>query len=1552
MSTTVDSKIVQLKFDNKDFESNARTSMSTLEKLKTSLNFKGLSNGISEVASSKGLGLIGEAAGTVKERFSAMEVVAITALANITNSAINTGKQMLNSLTVQPISDGFKEYELKMGSVQTIMASTGADLDTVNKYLEDLNVYADKTIYSFADMTSSIGKFTNAGVSLEDAVAAIQGISNEAAVSGANAEQASHAMYNFAQALSAGYVKLIDWKSIENANMATVEFKTELLETAVACGTVEKTADGMYKALTENMQGYTFEEELNATKNFNDSLQYQWMTTEVLTKTLAKYADETTDLGKKAFAAAQDVKTFSQLMDTLKEAVGSGWAQSFEIIFGDFNEAKKLWTAVSEVVGGFINNVSKARNEILKTWDEMGGRLKLLKSITVLFHSFQKIAKEVKKAFNQIFPPKTDRDLFNLILGFDKLTKYFTVNNMQLLEIRTIFKGLFATIHIGTSLISELFKGFARLFSVFAEHSGAILVIGEGLAGIPIEIDKILTKTNFFHKVIDGLVDILLVIPALIRSIFGVSYADIIYDISQSIVKLTDSIKNIFKVKIDLSGLKNLKKAIHELLSFDTHRAYDPEEYKKLGLNVVKGFKDGIIDTAGSVKDAVVEMAKNAYNAIKDWLEIHSPSKKFIALGENVSAGMAEGITNFGDKAKDAMLKVGEKIFEAGSFIWDKIKGIVEPFKPLFDAIVNGVTAIINFIGGVFKDITKDGVSLENIFRLINGGLLVKILSNISHITGNLASMSDMVEILYSVKDALESWQKTLKAKRLLLLAGAVVMIAGAMVVLSQVNPDNLGHAISAIAVIMVGLTVMFNKVGKFDMDAMGKVAIGMLAIGSSILLLAFAVKMIASIEDPEAFDRSILAILALISTMLVGIMTVSKYVPQAATGLSSLIALAFAINLLVVPILILGLIPDTVLSQGLLYVLAIGGALVLFMKVIPKETKLIGLGLALIGVATAINLLIIPIIILGSLPILKVLQGFGFVTLLLMAIGAMASTIPSESKMLAFGAGLVLASVGITLIAKAISGLANYDWKNIAAASAAIFSIVLELSIAVSLLGKNPAQSLTGAAAIVAVALGVGVLAQAMVALSQLDPMALANSILGMAAAIGAFALIAMALEGLIVPMASLAGVLALLGAAILMFGSGVEKTIDSLEKLTTMNLDGLSTKMHEVMEILKSCIPDAIDLITIFLDNLALHAGTIVDSLLIILYEIIDGLIEYGPQILTRILKPFADLFVAIYEFFKDWWDVHSPSKKLKDFGKNLIDGLVNGVKEAGKLLINKFKELFTNIVEAIKGFLGKFKTKGKEVITNIQNGVDKAKDKVKKAIVGALTLAIDAVKKKIKDFKDAGKNIVDGLKEGISNTGDKIKDAATGAASTVYNTVTGWLQIKSPSRKFIKIGRYISEGMAKGIRDYAYKVEESSKEVSKNTLDSVKGVIENIGEFLNDDVDLQPSITPVLDLSDVINGMNSLDSILNNQRSVGLASGLNVNNEINNGALENTTRSITDSLSKEFKSLRGDVADLAESITRMKIVMDRGTVVGELIGDIDVALGNRAILAGRSV
>lgn len=365
----IDEKIVSMQFDNQHFEKNVKQSTDTLNNFKKSLRLEG-------------------SAKAAKSEFEAYEAGvfkfsdAIAKMwSNLEYEVAGKIKNLLKMFTTDPLKNGFDEYELKMNSVQTIMAGTGESIEKVNAYLNELNEYSDKTIYSFQDMTSNIGKFTNAGVKLDDAVLAIKGISNAAALSGANANEASRAMYNFSQALSTGYVQRIDWKSIELANMATLEFKEQLLGAAIAAGKVTKTADGMYKVVGGSDKAY------NASQMFVETLDEQWLTTEVLVNTLKDYADETTDIGKRAFAAAQDVKTFSMMMDTLKEAAQSGWAQTWEIVWGNLEEAKVLWTGLSNFIGGFLGKMDDARNNFLK------GVLRFN-----IFEPWQKVVEKLDKA--------------------------------------------------------------------------------------------------------------------------------------------------------------------------------------------------------------------------------------------------------------------------------------------------------------------------------------------------------------------------------------------------------------------------------------------------------------------------------------------------------------------------------------------------------------------------------------------------------------------------------------------------------------------------------------------------------------------------------------------------------------------------------------------------------------------------------------------------------------------------------------------------------------------------------------------------------------------------------------------------------------------------------------------------------------------------------------------------------------------------------------------------------------------------------------------------
>lgn len=696
MSQQIENQIVKMQFDNTSFEKNVQQSMSTLDKLKQALRFDKVNMTPLQEAFSSAEATATKAGFHIRDIW--LKVGSIIE-DQVAQKVVDAGKKMLNALSFEGINDGFKEYELKMGSIQTIMAGTGESLATVNRYLDALNTYSDQTIYSFADMTNNIGKFTNAGVKLDDAVNAIKGIANEAAVSGANANEASRAMYNFAQALSAGYVKLIDWKSIENANMATKEFKESLLDVAVACGTVEKTSDGMYKILTENNNGSTMDELVSGTKNFNDSLAYQWMTTEVLTKTLKLYATDIRtltdeerglyeqelknmglsdeqikkfeELGIKATDAASEIKTFSMLMDTLKEAIGSGWAMTWQILIGDFEQAKSLWTSVGNVMGGVIDSMSESRNAFLKSglqtgWERfttMEGRAipeaeKFREVLVDLAHEQGILSDEQYDSIDSTEALlKSFHDL-NWVTG--DLLKSSISDYVDILE--SMSDEELSSFNIKTSDVENLKKLSKELESGalnaddFAESMNALGGRENVIAGL----------SNIFQ----ALLGTIRPIGEAFSEVFGLLDPMNLYDLTRRFKDFTDQIKvsddaaNTLKTSFTLAftGIKTVIGAVTTAFN----------GVFKLILPVFNLF-DAVFGLIGKVVSALTG-SKGALDA-------------------------ADKFTKFGDKVSGTYLKAMQKLADFINKVADAIRNIPEStvFTKIHDGVISAVEALNEF---------------------------------------------------------------------------------------------------------------------------------------------------------------------------------------------------------------------------------------------------------------------------------------------------------------------------------------------------------------------------------------------------------------------------------------------------------------------------------------------------------------------------------------------------------------------------------------------------------------------------------------------------------------------------------------------------------------------------------------------------------------------------------------------------------------------------------------------------------------------------------------
>ena len=491
MSTSIDQRIVEMQFDNGQFERGAKQSIETLDKLDKSLDLRESAKNLTALSDAgKNFSLDGISSGieAVQQKFTALEIMGITALQRITNQAITTGENLVKSLSLDQIAEGFGKYEQKTTSVQTIVNATGESIDSVSEKLAKLNWFTDETSYNFTDMIANIGKFTSMGIDLDTSVTAMEGIANWAAISGQGVNEASHAMYNLSQAIGVGAVKLMDWKSVENANMATKEFKETAIETAKALGEL-------------NAQGKTANGTAVTVENFASTLSEAWFTSDVLLKTLNKYGEyadqvytvatekgltcaqameqvngETMNLGERAFKAAQEAKTFTDAINSVKDAVSTGWANTFEIIFGNYEEAKNMWTDLANdlydiFAGGaedrnnFLEEVFAANTASIDGLDRPSGRELMIQSVANALQMVKQQMDIVKGSWDDVFPPFTANQVYKFLQRIEKLSEKLVLSDDNADKLKRTLKGLFSVLGIVKDAVTKLTKSGLKVLN-------------------------------------------------------------------------------------------------------------------------------------------------------------------------------------------------------------------------------------------------------------------------------------------------------------------------------------------------------------------------------------------------------------------------------------------------------------------------------------------------------------------------------------------------------------------------------------------------------------------------------------------------------------------------------------------------------------------------------------------------------------------------------------------------------------------------------------------------------------------------------------------------------------------------------------------------------------------------------------------------------------------------------------------------------------------------------------------------------------------------------
>lgn len=1225
MSTTIDQKVVEMRFDNRQFESNVQTTMSTLDKLKQKLNLNGAAKGLNDInhaAKNVNMSGLSGAVETVTAKFSAMQVIGITALTNITNSAINAGKRIVSALTIDPVRSGFQEYETQINAVQTILANTqkeGTTIKQVNAALDELNAYADKTIYNFTEMTRNIGTFTAAGVDLKTSVSAIQGIANLAAVSGSTSQQASVAMYQLSQALSSGTVRLMDWNSVVNAGMGGQVFQDALRKTSEELQTGAEAA-------------------IKAKGSFRESLSTGWLTAEVLTKTLRKFTtsganeyiaeftglsqeaieaeikktesieDETVAIDKAAesianmsgkskeeikqalqFAktaedAATKVKTFTQLWDVLKEAAQSGWAQTWRLIVGDFEEAKGLFTPLADFLTNIINKMSDARNKVLEIAmnSPFAEILEKIKQVTSATEKVVEATKDYSDIVNRVIngefghgQSRWDKltemgydwakvqNLVNEQLGnsvrhnesLDEAQKELNktqavtieqmakmsradlgrlgMNYLQINALKDLQKQADRAGHSLSEVIEnpELLSGRNLLINGFKDIGNSLITIFQSIRKAWVDIfnpsstkekaqklyellgafkgftsgilEKVKANSDNLTRTFKGLFAIIDIITTFvgggfkmafkvvsrILEAFDLNILDVTASIGDAIVSFRDWLfeNNSFVESIN-SVIDTIPAAVERIKELVTAFLELPavssaiENFKEIGWNIITGLLNGLGDGLASVVNFVAEIGSKIIEAICGVLGIHSPSTVMYEVGDNIIAGLVNGIS------------------DGSSWLWEKIKdiasGIIEFFKNIdWDKVLTfGFAGVLLVFSKKLIDITEALTApLEGLGDLMSGAG---------------AAMSGFAKLEKGI-----AWD--FKAKAIKKMAISIAILVGALIALTFFDPKELWNAvgiITALSLVLVGLAWAMNKISdasvsinKEGLNIEGLKS-GLIGIATSLLMLAFVVKLIGGMDADSAKQGFIglTALMVEIGLFMFAFAKLSGYQGMAeADKVGKMFRkMATAMLFMVVVIKLISLMKPEEILKGLVvieaFVLVFAQlAIVNYMAGSANETgktmkKMAVAMMLMVGVVKLISLLKAEEILKG----LVVMEAF----VLLFAQFALVNRLSKSNNIIGessgFGKTILAMSAAMLLMAltaKIIGGIPITKLAKGIVAVQLFALIIIELVYAVKKAGSNPEKL---AATILAMSIAIGVLAAVSIILGLVDTVAMAKGI------------------------------------------------------------------------------------------------------------------------------------------------------------------------------------------------------------------------------------------------------------------------------------------------------------------------------------------------------------------------------------------------------------------------------------------------------------------------
>lgn len=1326
MSQTIDERIVEMQFDNKQFEKGVQTSLRSIEQLKRGLDLNESARSLSRLEQAgRNFSLAGLASSVdnISGKFTALGIMGVTALQNITNSAINAGKRIVSALTIDPIKTGFAEYETQINAVQTILANTqskGTTIDQVNAALDELNKYADMTIYNFTEMTRNIGTFTAAGVELDTSVAAIKGIANLAAVSGSTSQQASTAMYQLSQALSSGTVKLQDWNSVVNAGMGGQVFQDALKETA-------------------RVHGIKIDQMIKEQGSFRETLSKGWLTSEVLLETLKKftgdlneeqlkamgYSDEQikaiVQLGKTANDAATKVKTFTQLWDTLKEAAQSGWTQTWEILIGDFEEAKELLTKISDTLNALIGASADARNSMLSLWKEKGGRADIIEAGANAFEAILAVVKPIKEAFRDIFPPMTADQLKTITGNLKELTAKFKISDATADKLKRTFKGVFAVLNIGKQAVVGLLGFFKNMVGEMAPACSGLLDFTAALGDWIVGVDGAIKTSDIFNRV------------------FG-TLSDLVKNTSQTI----------------RSGLERIVKAFGELTGLDV------SSFTALFADIRSKFKP--FESISHAIEKSVDVIGRAFDKVAPY---------FVAFGTAISKAvsnidMGSILTFFNGGVLSAVL-IGAKGFTTSiTDIFDTLKEKIEDFGSGKGFLANAKEVLDNLKSTLqsYQNDLKASTLLKIAAAVGILAVSLAVLSSIKpeKLSGALTAMTVLFgELLgsftlfqkISAGVKMASVIKTTTA--LMGLSVALLIMSAAVANLARYDLEELTGGIIAIASLS-GILVLTAKALSKSSGEMIRGSAGLIAFGIAVGVLAAAVKSLSKLSVEELF-KGITSVVVL-CTLLVGVV---KLIGNSLTASDALgvFALAAAMNMMAFAVKSLSKVDPISLANGLVAFTVVVVELLALTNGVGSPEKLISTAVAIGIIGAALHIFAKAFAKFGDISIIEIGKG-----LLVMAasLGIIVLALKGVTNALPGAAAILVVSVALTALAAVVERFGGMPLAEIGKGILSLASIFVVLGVAAVVLGPlTPVLfSLAGAVAmfgVAALAVGAGLLA-----------FATGLSILAVSGVAGAtaLALVVSTLLGLI-PM-----VITAFGSAIVdlaaVITNGAPAIMEAITAIIVSVCTAISTSAPVIVETV-------VLLLETLLNTIGEHLPNIIQAATVFILGFATGI---GQNIPVIVQKGF-ELVIQFIDGLADAFEKNAPTlmKSVVNLAGSVVDGLVKGllggvgkvyeaVRNIGKGILSAFnKELDINSPSK------KFEESGEYSTQGYSQGLFKGMSGIKTALSEVSDTVLSNIQNKKKQFFEAGSSCGEALAEGLETSSDMSGFQPVATMSGTINT-----------------------------------------------------------------------------------------------------------------------------------------------------------------------------------